>query len=83
MVSNASKYEIMVYANEERPFIRTKTDSAVYYQSSEGGYILSQADQWVWKVRAQIGYEWSAWSKVGYYTVEPVDSDPPWQDGIE
>ena len=77
-VPGATKYHIyVILENAVNPVIDAITTASSYHYSSLGAYIEdAHRFNWTWKVRAgNDSGEWSEWSEVRYFDVEPLDTD--------
>jgi len=77
-VPGATKYHIyVILENAVNPVIDAITTASSYHYSSLGAYIEdAHRFNLTWKVRAgNDSSEWSEWSEVRYFDVEPLDTD--------
>ena len=77
-VAGATKYQIYVIGEKAvNPVIDCLVTSSSYHSSSPDSYIINYYRlNWTWKVRAgNDNGEWSEWSEVRYFDVEPLNTD--------
>jgi len=59
---------------------RSDLTASYFHREAWGGYVADQNRfGWTWKVRAEVGGIWGAWSEIRTFDVEPVNTDPPSQ----
>ena len=52
--------------------------SSSYQHIRHGSYIIERNRYgWTWKVRVRVGGQWSEWSEIRTFDVEPLNTDPP------
>jgi len=60
------------------PVIDVEVPGTFYQHFSPGSYIAPVYEQgWYWQVRARTGGVWGPWSEQRFFSVEPVNTDPP------
>ncbi len=79
-IQDATKYQIYII-REGAIFalVDTTVTSSSYHYSDPDGYIIDgNRLNWTWKVRAgNDNNEWSDWSDIRYFDVEPLNTDCP------
>jgi len=78
--SNATQYHLYVKnVAAGNPVLDLNTLTASEYLYEDFGYINDlNLEDWRWKVRANIGGVWSAWSEERSFDVEPLNTDCYW-----
>ena len=78
-VTGASKYHLyVIHQGAAYPVIDTEVSLSEYSYSSIGYISDTNRWNWSWKVRSgKESGEWSEWSEVRYFDVEPVNTDCP------
>jgi hypothetical protein len=73
----ADRYELIVTHSGSRVSTIDEVITDPTLTRSDRSYIADQNRfDWTWQVRSATGGTWGAWSKVGTFEVEPVNSDP-------
>lgn len=76
----AIQYHLYVInAVAEIPLVDNETITASSYTHRAPTSYIQEGmyENWTWKVRALVDGQWTAWSEIRVFSVEPVDSDPP------
>jgi hypothetical protein len=78
-VPGATEYQIRVWKNPALPLVNNATTptSDYHYDSPQSYIINSNATGWRWMVRAKAGSVWGPWSRVGFFSVERLNTDCP------
>jgi hypothetical protein len=78
-VPGAIEYQIRVWKNPALPVINNaSTPTSDYHDDSPQSYIInSNRMGWRWMVRAKVRGRWTAWSRVGFFSVERLNTDCP------
>ena len=76
----ATQYHLYVFhIGSQFPVIDRFISSSSYHYECQGCYITEQNRvNWTWKVRAYVNNQWGAWSETRIFSVEPVNTDPPY-----
>ncbi len=76
-VPGATRYNIHVIAGTATiPMIDAETEESAYVHLGLSSYIIDRnRTGWTWKVRAMVDGEWSEWSEVREFDVEPLNTD--------
>lgn len=76
-VPEASRYHLWVIKSGARlPVINFETIHDSFFNHSADGFIaLQHTDSWIWRVRALVHGEWTAWSEIREFDVEKTNSD--------
>jgi hypothetical protein len=76
----ATQYHLYVmHTGSSLPVIDdTEISGSSYHYVNPGAYITdTNRFNWTWKVRTKVDGQWSEWSEIRTFDVEPVNSDPP------
>lgn len=78
-VPGATEYQIRVWKNPALPLINNApTPTSNFHYDSPQSYIInSNLTGWRWMVRAKVRFRWGPWSRVGYFSVERLNTDCP------
>lgn len=73
----ASRYHLyVIHPAAQFPVIDQSSITATEYRRASIAYILNTYRLgWTWRVRAFVDGDWTAWSEVRSFDVEPVDTD--------
>ena len=78
--STAQKYHLYVRGSDAgSPLIDDENiTSSEFSRIDEGSYIVNRnCCDWTWKVRAYANGEWTEWSEIRTFDVEPLNTDCP------
>ena len=75
----STEYHLWVEGPGARhPIIDRQSLTRISFGSQSESFVAdSNLDGWRWKVRAKTGGNWGPWSKYRFFSVEPVNTDPP------
>lgn len=73
----ATQYELyVIHSGADIPAIDYFTTDSSYQHLAERGYVIEpNRFDWMWKVRSQVNGQWSDWSEIQIFEVEPVNTD--------
>lgn len=75
---NATKYQLYVVGpGASYPTYSIEVTDSEFHDVSAGYIPSSKRLGWAWRIRAMVSGEWGPWSKIGYFDVEPADTDAP------
>jgi hypothetical protein len=76
-VTGATQYQIyVIHEGSQYPALDTTVSVSEYSYRMSDGYITDRnRTNWTWKVRAGNAGVWGEWSEIGYYDVEPLNTD--------
>ena len=76
-VPGASAYHLRVWRNPALPVVnQINLAAADYHYDSPQSYISSNnLTGWRWRVRARVGGVWGPWSRIGFFSVEQLNTD--------
>jgi hypothetical protein len=78
-VAGATRYHLYVQQGRGGwPQINNDNISSSSYHFVSPGFMEDDyLEEWTWKVRAYVDGQWSPWSTLGYFQLEPLNTDEP------
>ncbi len=76
----ATEYHLYVIGyNAILPVIDVSNITSSSYQHIRHGSYIIERNRcgWTWKVRARVAGQWTEWSEIRTFDVEPLNADPP------